>query len=444
MTIDSAEHPLSDEVSPVTETWEAADDVVTPSPKTPKTLSDQDQDEDLDAAAALRYEPWRLSHMMILVAIIAVAMWLVITLQWLIIGCLVLMGFAMILGLGFILARLRSSRQDALLGILSIAAERGMPMAAAVGAFADQFRGNARRRVLNLVARLNSGGILPDALKETGGAVSRDAVLMAWVGQDTGLLSSALRLAHGVRTSQLSLWMAIASRLAYLLGMILAMQGIIGYLLFWYVPHLDAIFRDFRIPMPWVTVSTIQFSSKFFAYPPIAIVLIVLELILLVYIPFSFVGWMNYSVPFFDRLLIRRHTALVLQALSIVIEANKPIALGLTTLASHYPTQWIRRRLARVEKEVRLGSDWIAALWRAGILRKTDVEVLGSAASVGNLAWALRELAESCERRLAFRIQAAIQTLFPLAVVLVGLVIGLFAVAYFLPLVNLIGELAES
>ena len=96
-----------------------------------------------------------------------------------------------------------------------------------------------------------------------------------------------------------------------------------------------------------------------------------------------------------------------------------------------------------MERDVRLGSDWIAALWRAGILRKTDVEVLGSAASVGNLSWALRELAETCERRLGFRIQAAVQTLFPLAVVMIGLTIGLFAVSYFLPLVVIIGELAE-
>ena len=156
--------------------------------------------------------------MMILVAFIAVAMSMVITLQWLIVVCLVLMGFAMILGMGFILARLRASRRMRCSGILSIAAERGMPMAAAVAAFADQFRGRARRRVGNLVALLDAGTLLPEALEETPEAVSRDAVLMAWIGQVTGRLSQALRLADAARSSQLSLWMAISSRLAYLLG----------------------------------------------------------------------------------------------------------------------------------------------------------------------------------------------------------------------------------
>ncbi len=458
MTIDSAEHPPSDDVSPVTETWAAGDSVdspvaetwaadaeaVPPTGKAVVTAGEKDQDSDLDIAAAMRSDPWRLSHMMILVAFIAVAMWMVITLQWLIVVCLVLMGFAMILGMGFILARLRASRQDALLGILSIAAERGMPMAAAVAAFADQFRGRARRRVGNLVALLDAGTLLPEALKETPKAVSRDTVLMAWIGQVTGRLSQALRLADTARSSQLSLWMAISSRLAYLLGMLLAMQGIMIYLILWCIPRLEAILNDFGYRMPELTVSVIRLSRKLVDYGPISILLILSEMLLLFYVPFSFSGWMNYKVPFFDRLLIRRHAALVLRALSIVIESNQPIGLGLSTLANYYPTRWIRRRLVRVEKDVRLGSDWMASLWRAGILRKTDVEVLGSAASVGNLSWALRELAETCERRLALRMQAVAQTLFPLAIVMMGLVIGLFAISYFLPLVQIIGELADQ
>ena len=40
-----------------------------------------------------------------------------------------------------------------------------------------------------------------------------------------------------------------------------------------------------------------------------------LELLLLIFLPFSFAGWVNYDVPFFDRLLKRRHMALVLRAL---------------------------------------------------------------------------------------------------------------------------------
>ncbi len=98
----------------------------------------------------------------------------------------------------------------------------------------------------------------------------------------------------------------------------------------------------------------------------------------------------------------------------------------------------------RVETDVRLGADWIDALWRAGLLRRTDAEVLGSAASVGNLPWALRELAETTERRLSLRIRTAIQTLFPMVIVLLGGLVGILALGYFLPLVKLIGKLSDQ
>ena len=92
-------------------------------------------------------------------------------------------------------------------------------------------------------------------------------------------------------------------------------------------------------------------------------------------------------------------------ALSVVIEANRPMATGLDILAEHYPTRWVRRRLAKVERDVRLGADWIDALWRAGVIRRSDAEVLASAASVGNLAWACRELADTADRRQQLRLQ---------------------------------------
>ena len=72
------------------------------------------------------------------------------------------------------------------------------------------------------------------------------------------------------------------------------------------------------------------------------------------------------------------------------------------------------------------------------MIRRSDAEVLASAASVGNLAWACRELADTAERRQQLRIQVLIQTLFPLAVIAMGLAVAFLCLGYFLPLVTLI------
>jgi len=397
--------------------------------------------------ASSRSDAWRLRHLMYLVAIAAVLLWVLVLAggSMVFISLLVLAGivllFAGVMGSGVILARRRSTRQDSLLWLLAIAAERGMPLAPAVLAFADQYRGRAYARIMDLAARLNWGTTLPEALERAPNVVSRDAVLLAWVGQAAGRLPRALRMAASFRSTQLPIWTAIAARLSYVLGVLLVMQTITAFIMYFIMPKYEAIFRDFGISLPRVTIFVIDASQFVVRNGAVASLVMIFELGLLCFLPLSFLGWGNYTVPFFDRVLGRRHTALVLRSLALVVEGGKPIAVGLSTLANHYPTGWVRRRLVRVESAVHEGADWIESLLRYGLIRAAEAEVLSSAAAVGNLAWALLELADTTERRLATRFQLFIQTLFPLVVIMLGMAVFVIAVAYFAPLVQIISGL---
>jgi type II secretory pathway component PulF len=397
-----------------------------------------------------RLRPWRVSHLMMFVAATAIVLWLGILFAGsAVIVFLLLAGggvilFTIAMGAGAILARGVSTRQDSLLWLLAIAAERNMPMSPAVAAFADQYWGMYYRRVMDLAAQLNWGTPLPEALERARKVVSRDAVLLAWVGQAAGMLPKALRLAAESRSSLLSVWMGIAARIAYVLGLLLGIQTITGFILYYIIPKFEAISADFGLALPRITVFVIEVCHGFIKYASPLAFIPMAEVIILVLLPFSFLSWGNYNVPFFDRLLGRRHTALVLRALSLVVEGGKPIADGLSVLTNHYPTFWVHRRLRKVEADVRQGTDWIQALWRRRLIRTADVDVLNSATKVGNLAWALTELASSAERRLALRSQLVVQTVFPLVVVMLGIVVFVMAVAYFMPLIQIIQGLTDS
>ena len=83
---------------------------------------------------------------------------------------------------------------------------------------------------------------------------------------------------------------------------------------------------------------------------------------------------------------------------------------------------------------MRQGADWIESLWRHGLIRATDAEVLASAAAVGNLAWASPSWPKppSGGWRPGFR--SWFRHLFPLVVVMLGMVVfilcrGLFRAA---------------
>jgi type II secretory pathway component PulF len=344
---------------------------------------------------------------------------------------------------GFVAARLRATRQEALLSLLAIAAERGVPLAPAVAALGDQFRGRAQRRILNVAVSLDDGMPLSAALQEPRRVVSRDALLMARIGEAAGRLAPALRLVARTRQSTVNAWSSIASRLAYILVVMLIGETISGFLMYFVVPKFEAIFADFAEPLPALTIFLIRSSHTIVRYGVLTSAIYLTQLGLILCLPFSFGGWLNYQVPVIDRLFARRHTALVLRALSVVIEAGKPIGLGLQVLAERYPARWVRRRLAKAATNVAMGVDWIEALWRSGVIRRTDAEVLASAASVGNLAWACRELADTADRRQQLRSQVLIQSLFPLAVVAMGMAVATLCVGYFLPLVMLIQRLSN-
>jgi protein transport protein HofC len=423
---------------PAPERWELADDAASQ----PGEADSWERAWDAREAASSSTEGWRLSQMMLWIAGIAICLWLYVIYGGIVIAGGIVILFASAIGLGVILARRQISQQDSLLWILAIAAQRGMPLGPTLTAFADQYGGRYRRRILRLAELLDSGCTVPEALGQVPRIISRDALLLAHVGQRTGRLPEALRMAASSRANQLPIWTAIATRFAYLLFILLAIQTICGFLLYFILPKFEAIFKDFGIPLPMATIHLIEAAHFLIRYGPLSAFVPPLEVILLILLPFSFAGWANYDVPIFDRMLRRRHTALILRALSLSIETGKPIEAGMETVADHYPTWWIRRKLIRADDHVRQGAPWIDELYREGLIRGSEAEVLHSASLVGNLPWAMRELAETGERRLAFRFQAVIQTLFPLVVLSLGVCIFLLCFAFFAPLIELIGRLS--
>ena len=115
----------------------------------------------------------------------------------------------------------------------------------------------------------------------------------------------------------------------------------------------------------------------------------------------------------------------------------------LGTLAEYHPSGWVRERVGRVLQDVRKGADCWKSLRDHGLIRPADAAVLEAASRVGNLPWALRETAESGERRLGYRLQLWLQLLFPAVVLAMGGLVCVLVTAFFLPLVTLIEALTS-
>ncbi len=350
--------------------------------------------------------------------------------------------FATAVGLAVVLARRNATQQESLLWALAIAADRSMPLPPAALAFADQYSATFRWRVRLFASYLTEGLSFPQALDRVPRLLSREAQALVKTGWSTGTLARSLREAAQIRSERQSAWAAVAFRFMYLGGVFLALQSLSMFILYFITPNFEAIFKDFGLQLPGATIFTIKLSHTFIDYGFVTIILAFLELVIFAALPLGLFNVFQWDIPILDRLYRRRHTPLILRTLALSVEGDKPILAGIEGLTVNYPSRWVRGRLSLVSEDVRGGERWVESLRRRQLIGQADAAVIASSERLGNLLWALRETAQSCERRIGYRLQFWLQTLFPLTVLMMGAFVLIFCVAYFSPVIRLIERLS--
>ena len=338
--------------------------------------------------------------------------------------------------------RHRRARQHALLAAMAAAAERLMPLAPVVDAFAEEWWGLMGHRARRLAALLRAGMSLPDALYRTPGLVSRQDQVTIRVGQESGSLATAL--SDVVRSHDLHapVWNQMMGRGLYLGGVVLfASLGIVPWMMLELAPEFRKIFEEFDADLPPITQWVFGAAHAFAYFGFITVPLFVIVMLIFALFVIQYVLGARWSLPILNRLTRRLDTAVILEALALAAERNVAFAAGIDTLARWYPRGWIRRRLQAVLRDVSAGSDWSQSLARWGLIRPVELAVFQAAGRAGNLAWALREMADSNRRRLNYRMYMLVQLLFPLAIVAIALLIMVYIMSFFLPLISLIQSL---
>jgi type II secretory pathway component PulF len=336
--------------------------------------------------------------------------------------------------------RFRRSQKFARLNLLSIAADRGMPLEAVVRAIAEEECGRFYFRAMRFADELARGTPLAFALRSHRRVLPRLAFVAARIGEVTGSLGAALRAAD-MRNRSAGPANEPPARIASYLYLVAILGGIVPYMAIRISPHVRRIFRDFKQELPPLTAGLFNVLSSpwviaicgvfFFVAVCIAFYALLREL-----------GWIEFDLPIAGRLTAPRDAAPALRLLSIVASQGRPLSQPLQFMAGYYPRRLIRKRLAKAFADIARGGDPATSLRRAKLVGRTDEAILRAAAGAGNLPWALAEAAANGERRANYRLAAIGQILFPLLILAVGAVVMMIVVGWFLPLVALIKSLA--
>ncbi|MHC4181349.1 MAG: type II secretion system F family protein [Planctomycetota bacterium] len=341
------------------------------------------------------------------------------------------------------LAKNRLSRQHALLWLLTVAAERLIPLVPAVEALAREGGGPFANRVRHLANMLGKGVPLPDALQRLPGLLPRDVLPVIRVGYESGALAAALRQVASARDFRRPLWQALAGRLVYLMVLVAFGISVVIFAVYMLVPSFQKVFGAFDVQLPPMTRLLVSVSQAVMHGWYLLVPFLVPIGLLFLYVLLRYVGLIHWELPGTNWLVRRLDTAAILETLALAAEHRRPLPETLATLARSYHKASIRGRLRGVARDLDRGTDWCESLFARGLIQQADRAILQAAQRAGNLPWALREMADSNRRRLAYRLYTLVQLLFPPCVLVLAAAATFIVVSLFVPVISLIERMVR-
>ena len=334
----------------------------------------------------------------------------------------------------------RAIRQEELLHLLSTAAEADSPVGPAVWAYLSDRprRWGFERKVEQLALLLESGESLADSLRATPGLVPREAVLAAAVGEPSGQLALCLR--HAPRWRLATVWLEVLPRFLYPVLLLLFINGSFVFISIFIMPKFEKIFHDFHFSLPEPTQRAIWFGRHFLGSSLMWLLLLAVLGLIAWLIASPTARWYFPGVGRFSRMHVQSR---VLSILGILLETGRPLPEALYLLAdSGYFAGTARRRLVTARQRTEQGESLAPCLYQQGLLPGRMVSLLQSAERTRTVPWALTELGAHLAQRAARSVRRFSMIFFPAAVLGVGALVGYLAVAWFMPLIKLLTELA--
>lgn len=329
-------------------------------------------------------------------------------------------------------------RQRTLLSLVQASVETKTPLAAMIRAYAcDCFSPYFRARLENFALSLEQGHSLGEAIRQDRGLFRYDIVGMLRLGgDDPATLQAMENSAREERDYSPVRSMAII-RIAYFFSLVFPLISVVLFMMYAIVPKFEAIFHDFDTALPAMTVFAIAVSSFFMKYFYVFFPLV--PLIAMFFFVF-FIVQTNVVVwrpPFFRKMFRDTDSAKLLRLLAVGLKHRVSVPEILLVYRSIVPSFYLQLKVARVEQNILDGRDWIESLKKQRFVSGPEATLLETAQRTGNTATVLDQLAAGKENAQLRKDDLTSKLLFIPCLLGIALVIGIFAIAMFLPLVTL-------
>ncbi len=338
-------------------------------------------------------------------------------------------------------------RQASLLLMIAGAVGHGDTLLETLNAHERESSGEWREKIRLLITLLESGHSLSVSMSLVENLLPAATISAVTVAESGGCLSSVL-LDEARRVSQMApaeqagrvtpevmlVWFGCFATVIF---------SLLLFLSIFLVPKYKAVFSGFGVELPAMTLivfSTFELFGEYWYFtilPSIGLTVGSLWLF-----------WTSGKMKLMRGYLpLARHwprywTPGVLRILGIGIATKSPVSLALDATIQELPEGRAATRMLELRDRVAAGTDLLNAMRDTKLISSREWAFLRSSETTGHSDWAMRHLAEAIDRKRQRRVSYVFSLLNNTLTLGFGALVLCICVAWFLPLVKLIGDLS--
>ncbi len=326
---------------------------------------------------------------------------------------------------------------------LSTMVSAGLPLVRALRSIARDHEDRRLAVILETVADdVQKGDTLATALARHPQVFDDVFVSLVNTGEVSGTLDQILEQTASYLERAEELRLKVEAALRYP-TFVLVFSGLVMLgMLLWVIPRFSEIYARFKVPLPWPTQLLLNLSQAITQHALVAFLGVVAVVLVAWNAARTDAGrlWVDrakFAMPIFGPLVRMYSITKLSRTLGMLTSSGTQILYALKVLRPVPGNRVLELGLEQVRSRVEQGSSLSHAMTETGVFPEMLVQMTATGEETGQLDNMLKRTADFYEQRVSAAVQGLSSLVEPIAIVILGAIVGIMLIALYLPVFSL-------
>jgi type IV pilus assembly protein PilC len=335
--------------------------------------------------------------------------------------------------------------------MLATLTEAGLPVLRNLRILSEQWpAGRFRNSILEAADMVEEGQPLSEAMSQNPDVYDELYINMVKAGEEGGVLDTVLdRLADFQERTQ-DLRDRTRAALTYPIVVVFVAFGVIAALMFFVIPQFDTLFKEMGLNLPALTQALIDISNNVVDYWFLYIGLPISTFVLyqMAYLrSYGFRHWnhrVHLKLPVIGKLVRQSQVSRFSTTFGTLVASGVPHLRAFEIVRGALTSLVYREAIDDVREEVREGESIASALEQTECFDDVMISMVEVGEETGELDRMCLRVGANLEENYKRAIDVALKLLEPIMLVAMAGVVGVIALALFLPLFELLKQFGQN